>query len=404
MSNKKKNNNVVPKFRFPEFQKEKEWDKKKLGELLEFKNGINASKEQYGKGIKFINVLDIIQNTFITYDKIIGSVEISEKEISKNEVCYGDIVFQRSSETREDAGQANVYLDKEKTAVFGGFVIRGKMKSEYEPMFMNYLLKTSFVRKEITSRSAGSTRYNIGQDALNEVEILFPSFPEQQKIAACLTSLDDLIQTQNEKLDFLKVHKKGLLQQLFPAEGERVPRLRFSEFVGKWNEIELSNCLDYLQPTKYLVESAKYNNSYPTPVLTAGKTFILGYTNEKDGVFNKGLPVIIFDDFTTASKFVDFPFKAKSSAMKILLEKKGYNIRFIYESMQIMKFEKGVHKRHWISIFSKLKIAIPTLKEQQKIAECFYSLDKLIKEQTERITSLKAHKKGLMQQLFPNFK
>jgi type I restriction enzyme S subunit len=180
-----------------------------------------------------------------------------------------------------------------------------------------------------------------------------------------------------------------------------VPKRRFPEFRGKaaWELKDLGECLDYLQPTNYLVSSTAYDDQYETPVLTAGKTFILGYTNETMGIFDKKLPVIIFDDFTTASKYVDFPFKAKSSAMKILLAK-DINIKFAYESMQMVKYEVGVHERHWISTFSKIKIPVPHEKEQQKIAECLSSVDELIAAQSQKLVVLKAHKKSLMQQLF----
>ena len=182
-----------------------------------------------------------------------------------------------------------------------------------------------------------------------------------------------------------------------------IPELRFPEFAndGEWVKQELENSLDYLQPTPYLVKSTKYDESYKVPVLTAGKSFILGYTDEKEGVFNENLPVIIFDDFTTASKFVDFPFKAKSSAMKILIAKGDTNIKFVYESMQRLNYEVGVHKRHWISVFSKLKIALPNPLEQQKIANCLTSLDDLIEAHNQKLEFLKDHKKGLMQNLFP---
>lgn len=182
------------------------------------------------------------------------------------------------------------------------------------------------------------------------------------------------------------------------------PALRFPEFrdESEWELKELGDCLDYLQPTNYLVSSTAYDDKYKTPVLTAGKTFVLGYTNETEGVFDKKLPVIIFDDFTTASKYVDFPFKAKSSAMKILLAKDDANIKFCYESMQMMKYEVGVHERHWISIFSKLSVPTPKPNEQQKIADCLSSIDEVITAQTQKLDSLKAHKKGLMQQLFPS--
>jgi type I restriction enzyme S subunit len=192
-----------------------DWEVRKLGDFLTFKNGVNASKEQYGQGFKFINVLDIINNNVITFNKIKGSVDISKSIFLKNEVKYGDILFQRSSETREEVGQANVYLDKDKSATFGGFVIRGQSIRKYNPLFMNYVLKSSSVRKEITSRSGGSTRFNIGQESLKKVKISIPSLEEQQKIANFLTLLDQKIEKTNHQLEKAQAYKKGLLQQMF---------------------------------------------------------------------------------------------------------------------------------------------------------------------------------------------
>lgn len=186
-------------------------------------------------------------------------------------------------------------------------------------------------------------------------------------------------------------------------EMKLIPELRFPEFAqdDEWALEDLGQCLDYLQPTPYLVQSTNYDDEYEIPVLTAGKSFILGYTDEKKGVFKENLPVMIFDDFTTASQFVDFPFKTKSSAMKILLAKNENNIKFVYESMKTINYEVGVHKRHWISVFSKLKIALPQPQEQQKIASCLSSLDEVITAHNQKLEALKDHKKGLMQKLFP---
>jgi type I restriction enzyme M protein len=137
---------------------------------------------------------------------------------------------------------------------------------------------------------------------------------------------------------------------------------------AKWPMVELGEVLDYEQPTDYIVKTEDYNDSYPTPVLTAGKSFILGHTNEKDGIFHDGLPVIIFDDFTTATKFVDFAFKVKSSAMKILHAKKELaDIRYIYFVMQNIEFTFKEHKRFWISEYSKIKIPLPPLEIQKQI-------------------------------------
>ena len=187
------------------------------------------------------------------------------------------------------------------------------------------------------------------------------------------------------------------------AKPALVPTLRFPEFRGAqgWKQTPLEVCLDYQQPTPYLVADTTYSPAFKTPVLTAGKTFILGYTDEQHGIFSEGLPVIIFDDFTTASQFVDFPFKAKSSAMKILEAKNGADIKFMYETLQTISYEVGVHGRHWISNFAPMLVPVPTPAEQQKIAECLSSVDELIAAQARKLDALKTHKKGLMQQLFP---
>src|SRR5690606_17878745 len=186
----------------------------------------------YGSGTKFINVLDIINNpNGITYDSIIGSVQVFQKDIDKNLVNYGDVVFQRSSETREEVGQSNVYLSKE-PVVFGGFVIRGSARVPYDPLFMNGLLKTDKVRDQITQLSGGSTRFNIGQDSLNKVSVFLPSKEEQTKIASFLSAVDEKISQLTQKHALLSQYKQGMMQKLFSQQ------IRFkaddgSEF-GEW--------------------------------------------------------------------------------------------------------------------------------------------------------------------------
>jgi len=144
----------------------------------------------------------------------------------------------------------------------------------------------------------------------------------------------------------------------------------------RWKEVELGDVLDYEQPTNYIVDSDDYNEDYNTPVLTAGKSFILGYTDETEGIYDK-LPVIIFDDFTTASKFVTFPFKVKSSAMKLLTPKtKDVDLKFIFWLMQTLKINSITHKRYYLSKYQHIKIALPPLDTQQKIVSILERAEK----------------------------
>ena len=150
-----------------------------------------------------------------------------------------------------------------------------------------------------------------------------------------------------------------------------------------WAWCQLDDILDYEQPTEYIVQTTNYSDLYKTPVLTAGKSFIIGYTNEDKGVF-RNTPVIIFDDFTTESKYVDFEFKVKSSAMKILKTNKNMDLHYVFYYMSITKLIGDSHKRYWISEYSKLCIPIPPYNEQNRIVQTiesiFLQLDSVITE------------------------
>ncbi|MBE0463124.1 MAG: restriction endonuclease subunit S [Halomonadaceae bacterium] len=225
------------------------------------------------------------------------------------------------------------------------------------------------------------------------IPVPLPPLPEQKKIAQILSTWDQAITATERLLENSQQRKKGLMQQLLTGK-KRLPG-----FEGEWKKIELGDALDYQQPTPFLVKSTEYSDDFPTPVLTAGKSFLLGYTDETFGIYDEGLPVIIFDDFTTASQFVDFPFKAKSSAMKMLTPKHGYSIRYIFEAMRMIRFAVGGHQRHWISIFANLVIPCPSLEEQNAISEVIATADKELSAIQSRLDMLKQEKKALMQQL-----
>ena len=208
--NKEKKVLNVPNLRFPEF--EGEWEEHYLSDYLDFKNGLNPKPERFGKGIRFISVMDILNNAVITNDCIRASVDVSEEELLSFCVENGDILFQRSSETLEDVGRANVYMDN-KPAVFGGFVIRGKKKAEYDPLFFRYLLASPFARKKIIPMGAGAQHFNIGQEGLNKVKLHFALLDEQKKIARLLSLLDERIAIQNKIIEDLKKLKSAIIER-----------------------------------------------------------------------------------------------------------------------------------------------------------------------------------------------
>ena len=253
-------------------------------------------------------------------------------------------------------------------------------------------------KPEFERQAVGSTIKTIGLPYFKKLKIAVPPFPEQQKIAQILSTWDKGIAVTEQLLANSQQQKKALMQQLLTGK-KRLLDENGVRFEGEWKLTELNSLLDYHQPTPYLVASTEYDDKYEIPVLTAGKTFILGYTNEKSGIYQDSLPVIIFDDFTTDSKFVDFPFKVKSSAMKILTAKKGASIKYVFEAMRMLKFTVGGHQRHWISIFSNLVIPIPKSHEQQKIAKVLSTADQEIEALQRKLDGLQQEKKALMQQL-----
>ncbi len=222
MNNSIKNLNV-PNLRFPEFGGE--WSEHTLSEFFEFKNGLNPDAKRIGKGIPFISVMDILADNAINYDNIRGKVEATDNEIEIFGVNYGDILFQRSSETFEDIGRANVYLDN-RIAVYGGFVIRGRKIGSYNPMFFKYLLATHSARKKTCRMGAGAQHFNIGQEGLAKVSVYVPKFNEQEKVAFLLTLIDERIATQKKIIEELKKLKsaisKLILNRLVNAEVVRL--------------------------------------------------------------------------------------------------------------------------------------------------------------------------------------
>uniref|UniRef100_UPI003562A943 restriction endonuclease subunit S n=1 Tax=Bacteroides fragilis TaxID=817 RepID=UPI003562A943 len=303
--NKNNNERNVPHLRFPEFTEE--WRSHFLTDFMSFKNGMNPDAKRFGRGTKFISVMDILNNQFICYDNIRASVEVMDGDIDTYGVNYGDILFQRSSETLEDVGQANVYLDS-KPAIFGGFVIRGKSKGNYNPLFFRYLLASPTARKRIIVKGAGAQHFNIGQDGLSKVSLDIPCMQEQKKIGELLQCIDARIATQNKIIEDLKKLKSAIVDKLFCLPNELVPQMRLHGFTGNWTQVRLSDVCQRIR--------TKNINTQCQLVLTIAAQY--GLVSQED-FFNKSVAsdnlesyyLIEKDDFAYNKSYsTDYPWGA----------------------------------------------------------------------------------------------
>ena len=227
----------VPKIRFAGFTDP--WEQRKLGELLLFQNGFNGSSESFGSGVPLISVMDVLDDEFITHETVRSKARLNYEEASRYCVEYGDVLFQRSSENQEDAGTSNVYLDQHVPSAFGGFVIRGKKVDEYNPIFIKYLLGSSFIREQITHRAQGAQHINVSQDTLAGVVLLMPSMREQEAVGLVFLHLANLITLHQRKHEKLVQLKKSMLDKMFPKPGETEPEIRFAGFTDPWEQRKL---------------------------------------------------------------------------------------------------------------------------------------------------------------------
>ncbi len=384
----------MPTLRFSGFSED--WSEQSLGELLEFKNGYNAPKESYGSGEKFINVLDIIQNTTITHEKILGSVELSKEEFEKYKVEYGDILFQRSSETREEVGQANVYLDSSRPATFGGFVIRGKKVGDFDPAFMNYLLRTPRSRNEITSKSGGSTRYNVGQETLSQVPVILPSLPEQQKIAAFLTSVDQRIELLQAKKEKLEGYKKGVMQKIFAQQ------LSFKADDGSdfpdWEERKLGEVCEKKSSNITAGSLAESDGHYRIYGAT-------GFLQNVDFFQVETAFISIVKDRAGVGRVLKCePKSSVLGTLDMILPKKEIDIDFLFSALariNFLKYMTGSTIPHiYFKDYAKERIKLPSLPEQKKISKFLTTLDQSIENLNQQINQTQTWKKGLLQKMF----
>lgn len=418
MSKKKE---LIPKLRFPEFVDEGEWEEKVLSKISNaIFDGTHQTPNYIENGIPFFSVENLVsgnKNKFI-------SRKDYKIATNKNKPEKGDILITRIGKI---GFSAIVEWDYE----FSIYVTLACIKSSkhFNSYYLHSYFQSSAYQKEILSKSLlNAVPCKINMNELRETKVLLPNLNEQQKIACCLSSLDEMIAAQGQKLDMLKDHKKGLMQKLFPQEGEKVPKYRFKEFEkdGKWVEKELREILveGKLGGNYESIESSDGIPLIKMGNIDRGKINLdkmqylpLGISYNVDDVLKGG--DLLFNTRNTldlvgkvAIWSNELPFALYNSNLMRMTFNKKYIVTnsfmnyFFNTELSLNKLKSiATGTTSVAAIYTKdlllIKISFPSQFEQEKIASCLSSLDALITAQTEKIEQLKLHKKGLMQRLFP---
>jgi type I restriction enzyme S subunit len=392
---------LVPKLRFPAFQEAGGWKDIPIDSILEVRDERRVPTTEaplysltIERGIK--EKTDRYNREFLVRDagnKKYKLVEPNDIVYNPSNLRWGAINYSQLSHSVVVSPIYEVLSLGDNSENFLEFIACSVMRDEQIRRFIIKAQGTLVERIAVKIEDFLSTRLPVP-----------PTRAEQQKIAACLSSVDELMAAQARKVDALKTHKKGLMQQLFPREGETQPRLRFPEFqnAAEWEESTVEELIVTVTPPKKL-QTADYQPEGEFPIVDQSQDYICGWTNDGEAVIDKGLPVIVFGDHTCALKFIDQPFAQGADGIKILRPKRGIDIRFLYCALEADPVAQESYKRHF-SMLKKKKLFYPDPKsgEQQRIASCLSSLDALITAETQKLEALKTHKKGLMQQLFPS--
>lgn len=330
--------------------------------------------------------------------KLLRITDIQNNSVNWNNVPYADFdtpseYFLRSNDilfarTGATVGKSYLVEDVDNNCIYASYLIRIRCSLHIYAQYVKRFFESGFYWEQITSASVGVGQPNVNGSSLCNLMIPIPPIEEQKRIVdeveKWFIQIDAIEQDSSDLKDTVQKAKSKILD--FALSGRLTSHTsHYPQLPDGWEYKQLDEVLDYEQPQKYIVESTEYSDDYTTPVLTAGKSFIIGHTNERSGICTN-VPVIIFDDFTTDSKFVDFPFKVKSSAMKILHPKGDINLKYLAYFMSITRLVGTTHKRYWISEYSKIKVPVPPKEEQDKIVfliEKFYSLlDSLFVDQS----------------------
>ena len=394
--------NFTPPFPIPD-----SWEWVRLEEIAYVASGSTPAKEYFKEsGIPYLKMYNLRnQKIDFLFKPQYITKEIHNGKLAKSKAYSGDLIM---NIVGPPLGKLAIIPNEIAECNFNqaAVVIRPySEKNLINKYLFYYLSQMSEINSITTKGTAGQDNISLTQS--QNMRIPVPPLCEMYRLVDKLDQYAELIGNLNDnalsirskigtiKSKILELAMQGRLVPQDPTDEPAADMLRrvnpkariitdnphYPQLPDNWVYVNLEDIVDYEQPQPFIVNDTDYSEEYSIPVLTAGKSFILGYTNEDFGIYNK-LPVIIFDDFTTDTHFVDFPFKVKSSAMKILTVKEGINVEYVSYFMSITRLVGDTHKRYWISEYSKLPIPLPPIAEQKrivsKVKDFYHVLDDLI--------------------------
>ncbi|ADQ75547.1 restriction endonuclease subunit S [Staphylococcus aureus] len=409
MSNTQTKN--VPELRFPGF--EGEWEEKKVGELLEFKNGLNKGKEYFGSGSSIVNFKDVFNNRSLNTNNLTGKVNVNSKELKNYSVEKGDVFFTRTSEVIGEIGYPSVILNDPENTVFSGFVLRGRPKSGIDLInnnFKRYVFFTNSFRKEMITKSSMTTRALTSGSAINKMKVIYPvSAKEQRKIGDFFSKLDRQIELEEQKLELLQQQKKGYMQKIFSQE------LRFkdenSEDYPHWENSKIEKYLkernersDKGQMLSVTINSGiikfseldrKDNSSKDKSNYKVVRKNDIAYNSMRmwqgasgrsnyNGIVSPAYTVL-YPTQNTSSLFIGYKFKTHRMIHKFKINSQG-----LTSDTWNLKYKQ----------LKNINIDIPVLEEQEKIGDFFKKMDILISKQKIKIEILEKEKQSFLQKMF----
>ncbi len=393
-----------------------DWEVKRLGEIFTFKNGVNAGKDSYGEGVRFVNTMDVLNNAYLIGNTLRGRVAINEKTKIEFLVSFGDVLFNRTSETREEVGCSTVYLDNEE-AVFGGFVIRAHDRDAniLHPKFKQYCFQPSYVRNQISALGNGAIRYNLGQEDLSKVNLLIPTKAEQESIVSLISLWDTAISKQTQLIEKLTLRKRGLMQQLLTG------KKRLKGFSGEWKYIKLGNMAERITRKNeednknvvtisaqrgFVVQTDFFNKSVASAVLD---NYYLVHKDEfcYNKSYSNGYPMgaikrlKTFDKAVVTTLYICFKLKEKPKTNIDFFEQ--YSESGLLNKELVKVANEGGRAHGLLNVtpddFFNMHMNVPTIEEQNAIASVLVDVDNEIELANKKLSQLQAQKRGLMQVL-----